>query len=274
MSSKPNITLTVDFHRGKDIILVKFDYNKELVSHVKRIKEARWSPTKKSWYIKKTEFSLHAFFDVLKSVAYIDYSSVKNKNIIKPILPKKKAPKSEVKLPEAYYDMLDQKRYSESTKSTYINYFKDFLRYFKNQNLNDITTEQINQYLLELIRKEKISDSQQNQRINSIKFYYEKVIGREKEYYGIRRPRNTKTLPKVITETELNNMLTYSGNIKNKVIIGLLYSAGLRRSEIINMRKQDIVSDKMMIFVRGGKGKRDRQTIFIKVYEQSFTRVL
>ena len=265
MNPKQKITLIFDSHRGKDVVFIKFDYDKKLITSVKRLNGVRWSQTQKSWYIIKSDFDLHTVFSTLKKVAYIDYSSLKRESITQPIVQQiNKMQRLKVELPEAYYDMLDQKRYSESTKSTYINYFEDYLRYFREQSLNDISTEQINKYLLELIRKNKISDSQQNQRINAIKFYYEKVIGREKVYYGIRRPRKTKTLPKVITETELNNMLIHSGNIKNKVIIGLLYSAGLRRSEIINMRKQDIVSDKMMIFVRGGKGKKDRQTILSK----------
>jgi len=265
LNPKQKITLIFDSHRGKDVVFIKFDYDKKLITSVKRLNGVRWSQTQKSWYIIKSDFDLHTVFSTLKKVAYIDYSSLKRESITQPIVQQiNKMQRLKVELPEAYYDMLDQKRYSESTKSTYINYFEDYLRYFREQSLNDISTEQINKYLLELIRKNKISDSQQNQRINAIKFYYEKVIGREKVYYGIRRPRKTKTLPKVITETELNNMLIHSGNIKNKVIIGLLYSAGLRRSEIINMRKQDIVSDKMMIFVRGGKGKKDRQTILSK----------
>ena len=188
LNPKQNIKLTVDYHKGKDIVLVKFDYNKELISYVKRLKGVRWSQTKKSWYIVKSEFDLHTIFDALKGVAYIDYSSLKSKSITKPmVLPKEKVLKLKVNLPQGYYDMLDQKRYSDSTKATYTNYFEDFLRYFREQSLNDISTEQINKYLLELIRKNKIYNSQQNQRINAIKFYYEKVIGND--YICTRRKR-------------------------------------------------------------------------------------
>jgi integrase/recombinase XerD len=56
-------------------------------------------------------------------------------------------------------------------------------------------------------------------------------------------------------------MLAVAGNIKHQVIIGLLYSAGLRRSELVYLRKSDILEDKELIFVRGGKGKKDRTTI-------------
>jgi len=254
-------------------VVVKFEYDKELLRIIKEIGGARWSQTNKSWYFIKSDFDLTKLFDAFKGKAFVDYSALKNNSANNQVKQVPKIPiKQKVKLPTAYYDLLDQKRYSESTKSTYINYFEDFLRFFRERSLNDISTEQINKYLLELIRKNKISNSQQNQRINAIKFYYEKVIGREKEYYRISRPRNSKTLPKVITETEVNNMLIHSGNIKNKVIIGFLYSAGLRRSEIVNLRKQDIVSDKMIIFVRGGKGKKDRQTILSKYMNELLTK--
>ncbi len=267
MQPKLNIVLEPGTHNGKDVVFVKFQYDKEIIDKIKTIDGAKWSQSIKCWYIPKNEFKLNPFFNTLKPIAFIDYSKLQtttNNPSSKEMKREKPKKKEVVFLPEGYKDLLDQKRYSESTKSTYINYFEDFMRYFKGKVLDEISTMQINQYILELIRKNKISSSQQNQRINAIKFYFEKVIRKEKVFYDIKRPRKTRSLPKVITEFELQRMLEHSGNVKNKVIIGLLYSAGLRRSEIINLRKQDIVSDKMMIFVRGGKGKKDRQTILSK----------
>lgn len=127
--------------------------------------------------------------------------------------------------------------------------------------MTEITTDQINSYILKLIKNDRISDSQQNQRINAIKFYYEKVLGRKKEYYSIDRPRKGNPLPKVLTENEVLSMLHYTTNLKHKAIIGTIYSAGLRRSELINLRIQDVHFDKMMIFIRGAKGKKDRTTV-------------
>ena len=264
---KTNIILEPGTHNNKDVVFVRFAYNREIIDKIKTIEGANWNQSIKCWYFTKNEFVLNLFFNKLKPFAFIDYSRLQS-STKKPIIKENKIGKLKKKeivfLPESYRDLLDQRRYSESTKSTYINYFEDFLSYFKGHLLDEISTEQINKYILELIRKNNISSSQQNQRINSIKFYFEKVIRKEKVFYDIKRPRKIRSLPKVITETELHNMLKHSGTIKNKVIIGLLYSAGLRRSEIINLRKQDIVSDKMMIFVRGGKGKKDRQTILSK----------
>ena len=84
------------------------------------------------------------------------------------------------------------------------------MRYFSKSVLEEITTEEINAYLLELIRTKNISASQQNQRINAIKFYYEKVLGREKVFFKIERPKIRKTLPNVLSTAEIQLMLFYS----------------------------------------------------------------
>ena len=107
--------------------------------------------------------------------------------------------KTVYELPPGYLDLLIQKRYSKSTITTYTNYFRQFADNFQNQDLDSICVQDINSYILELIRVQCISASQQNQRINSIKFYYEQVLGRTKEYYHINRPKKESKLPTVPT---------------------------------------------------------------------------
>ena len=167
-------------------------------------------------------------------------------------------------LPQGYLEMLERKRYSSNTIKTYKSYMGDFANYFIGQDLSTITKAQINNYLLELIRKKAISQSQQNQRINAIKFYYEKILGYNKEFYQIDRPRRSRTLPAILSEEEVYSILTSLKNIKHKAIIGTLYSGGLRRSELIGLRKQDVLFDRQMIHLRGAKGKKDRTTILSK----------
>ncbi len=154
--------------------------------------------------------------------------------------------------------MLEQKRYSESTKATYTNYFSDYARTFNGRNLERVTTEEINQYILNLIRKRNISASQQNQRINAIKFYYEKVLGREKQYYNIERPRKEKKLPDVLSKEEVKKIIDAAKNLKHKAIIALIYSCGVRRGEVVNLLINDLDSKRMLIKIRGAKGKKDR----------------
>ena len=259
MIRKQNITVFPDTHKGEAIVAIKFAYNNKVIDLIKQIDGAKWSQSKKYWYFIKKDFHLPFFFEVLSDLAFIDYSALSNKAIIdQKVIETSKTENSKPKLPQSYYDILDQKRYSDSTKKTYINYFGNFINAFKNQKLDDISCVAINQYILELIRKHTISSSQQNQRINAIKFYYEKVLGREKQYFDIIRPKRSSTLPNVLSTNEIKLILDHTENIKHKCIISLLYSAVLRRSELINLQINDILSGQMQIKIRNSKGNTER----------------
>lgn len=159
-----------------------------------------------------------------------------------------------------YKSLLEQKRYSDSTVKTYCAYFKDFHSDIIKQNLtvDKVSVAQINTYILHLIHSKNISSSQQNQRINAIKFYYEKVLGREKQYYELHRPRQEHKLPKVLNQQEIKSVFDSCSNIKHKSILMLIYSAGLRRSEALNLAITDIDSERMIVHINGAKGKKDR----------------
>ena len=142
---------------------------------VKAQKGARWSQTLKCWYFPKADFNLNTFYQSLKGKAYIDYSKLK-----KTSSPTKKTTpdqsKPTLKLPKAYLEQLVIKRYSKNTVKTYSSCFLKFRLFFKHQKLETISKEEIKRFLLHLIEKEKVSASTQNQYINAIKFYYEKVL--------------------------------------------------------------------------------------------------
>ena len=123
-----------------------------------------------------------------------------------------------------------------------------------------MSEEEIRSYLQHLISLNK-SNSYLNQAINSIKFYYEVVMGMPNRFYSIERPRKQQQLPKVISKEEIITMLEQANNIKHRCIIGLLYSAGLRRSELLNLRLTDIDSKRMLIFIRNAKHNKDRYSL-------------
>ena len=162
---------------------------------------------------------------------------------------------------QLYRDRLIQHRYSQNTLNIYCNYFRDYCTYFKNKQLEEIRSEQINAYILYLIKTNNISISQQNQRINSIKFYYEKILGKEKQYYDLHRPKKEHRLPKILSKHEVQRILRACNNIKHHCIILLMYSAGLRRSELIDLKITDIDSERMVVNILGAKGKKDRVTL-------------
>jgi integrase/recombinase XerD len=173
----------------------------------------------------------------------------------------KAEPKSKPVVPPEYLEKLLQKRYSRNTIKTYVSYMRAFVEEFSGKELKYITTRDINRYILQLIRTRQISVSQQNQRISAIKFYYEKVLGCQRNFYHVSRPKKEKRLPGILTVDEVGLLLQCCSNLKHKCILMTLYSGGLRRSELINLRISDIDSQRMLIRVSHSKGNKDRYTL-------------
>jgi integrase/recombinase XerD len=294
---KPVIRIEPQVEDGSDVVAIICDYNSSLSEIIREFEGVIWSRNMKCWYMPADKFNLSGLFEKLRTHAYIDYSALKsNKKVpgkqngttrqegskerIKEISEdtgketiKRTSERTNkrtiegtskgtaTKLPDGYLEKLEQKRYSGQTIRTYTGYFRDFLTYFQGRKLDDITVEDINQYILGLIRDRDISLSQQNQRINAIKFYYEKVLGREREFYHIERPKKERKLPTVLSREEVKLLLDNTDNLKHKCILMTIYSGGLRRSELIELRVEDIDSGRKLIKIRGAKGKKDRYTI-------------
>ena len=205
-----------------------------------------------SAYITADAFKLPDFYDRYSPHAYIDYSRVYVRH------PK---PQREYTLPEGYLELLEQKRYSPSTIKTYRAYFSDFMEYHKGRNIDRLKVADINKYILYLVNEKKISVSQQNMRINAIKFYYEQVKGGQRQYYGgITRAKEYKSLPEVLSRNEVSRILSCLSNPKHRCMISLIYSAGLRKSELLNLTPKDIISERMLVRIMG-KGRKCRYSL-------------
>jgi integrase/recombinase XerD len=260
MNLKPRIVLEFRQYMEKDVVAFLFTPQDTLTKTIKTLKGIGWNPTDNYWYITKEDFRLSNVFELLKDFVYLDYSKIKNKKeFMNKVAISKKTNIREI--PQAYKDLLQQKRYSKNTQKSYLSYFREFINYFDKKELAGISKEEINSYILKLIKDKNISASQQNQRINSIKFYYEKVLGKTKEYYNIERPIKEKKLPNVLSTDEVIKIINSVNNIKHKAILCTLYSAGLRRSEVLDLKPEHFDSKRMMIKIEGAKGKKDRYTI-------------
>ncbi len=234
---------------GIPVVKILFPYDQKIITLVREIPGRKWNQDNKYWFIPKELFNFPLVLTTLGAHAEVEFSSlIRDKSI-------------QVPLPPGYLEQLVRKRYSPNTVKTYGTYMRDFMLEFQGKELSAITTEEINDYILKLIRTRGISPSQQNQRINSIKFYYEKVLGLDKKLYYIERPRKSRILPKVLSKEEVSSILKRLTNLKHRCIVEMLYSAGLRRSELINLRKGDVQYERKSIFIRGSKGRKDRTSI-------------
>ena len=154
------------------------------------------------------------------------------------------------------------KRYSRHTVKTYLCFFKEFTIWLgKNRSPEDQDSVLVRNFLYQWVKYKKASATSQNQMINAIKFYYEKVLKRERVVYDLPRPKKSIQLPKIFSEKEIKRLLQAPNNIKHKCILLTIYSTGIRLSELLNLRLQDIDSKRMSVFIKGGKGKKDRYTV-------------
>ena len=166
--------------------------------------------------------------------------------------------------PTAMIDKLQLKRYSSSTIRTYTNMFEEFLNYYPRLAPEEITEKEIIAFLRYLVEERKVSTSYQNQAINAIKYYYEQVLGGRRKFYFIERPVRERKLPVVLSEAEVFRILESVTNIKHKCLLMLIYSAGLRISEALHLKPNDLDSKRMQVTVRNAKGKKDRVSILSK----------
>lgn len=261
MAPTKHIVLKAGSYKGEAIVGASFAYDAELISLIRQINGFRWSRTLKCWHIPRNTFNFDLFTDIFKEHAIVDSDDLKQLMAPNVPLPDTYKDGGSVVLPKGYLEKLEQKRYSASTIRTYCAYFKDFQFHFRAHPLNEIRLDQINEYIHNLVTRQGISASQQNQRINAIKFYYEKVMGMERHYFSIDRPRKAKVLPHVLSKQEIQQIISNCHNVKHKCILSLIYSAGLRRSELINLKISDIHSERGLIRIESAKGQKDRYSL-------------
>ena len=168
----------------------------------------------------------------------------------------------------AYRNLLVIMKYSPKTITHYCNAFHQLLRLLGPVHIDSFTKEKIMSYLFWLANNKQYSETNLNTTINALKFYFEKVLGRSKEYYDLPRPRTTHKLPDVLAGEEIISLLKNIKNVKHHALIMTSYSAGLRVSDLVGLQLTDIDSKRMMIHVRDGKGKKDRFVpLSVKVLE-------
>lgn len=150
------------------------------------------------------------------------------------------------------------RRYSESTIASYCESIVLFLKFFAEKNPADISNEDIIRFNNEYILKNKLSASYQNQFINGVKLFYTTVQNRMMNIELIHRPKRSKILPNVLSKEEVKAILDSPGNLKHKTMLSLIYSCGLRRSELIYLKPDAIDSKRKILIIKQSKGKKDR----------------
>ena len=245
------------------ILRIYFSFNRSMLLQIKSLPMSRWNALLYCWEIPYSE----KFLAEVKTIAqnsglnFLYHEAEKQK-----VKPRKS--KFDIKnyreCPVEYKNKLIELRYSKNTYDVYTDFFEEFINYYENYQLEDITEAMINDFQRYLITERRVATATQNQAINAIKFYYERVLRQARKVYEIERPQKEKYLPEVLSEDEISAILKVIDNLKHRAIIMTIYSGGLRISELINLKVKDIDSSRMQIRIEQGKGKKDRYTLLSK----------
>ena len=281
------VTLKPFFHNSKECIGIYSPQNATLNHYFQKKAGAKWTKTHKCWYIPCTEANYEQLAKALKGKAILQVDELKKYLLEKrktnskekqhvpiTVIPAvknetQKKPGHVYKSPlvrlntnnneqmQKFLQQLQLKAYSPSTMKTYCNEFTQLLQLLGNVDVQQLQPQHLQRYLLWCM-KNGLKENTIHSRLNALKFYYEQVLHREKFFFEIPRPKKPLILPKLLNENELRRLFNALTNKKHKAMLFTAYSAGLRVSEIVNLKIKDIDSKRMQIFIERAKGKKDR----------------
>jgi len=262
-------------------IFISFQYDQEFID-VARHLGAFWSSSEGVWHI---PYSKQALEDIHRS--YGRLTQVVFKDLGRPEqLPEKQHRDQLVKRQRevkakalsnidkanlrGYVKFLRGKVLSESTVRTYYVHILDFTIYLKGKPVAELVNRDVEKFVEDVCVERRYSVSTHRQVISAIKQFasFHKECGIEN--LSLERPRKSRFLPTVLSKQEVIDLLRNTRNTKHKAILALLYSSGLRIGELINLELHDIDADRKQIFIRSGKGRKDRYVIMAESFRQLF----
>ncbi len=260
------ITLTPILHQSIEQIKIEFDHDVAVENYVKKFRGVKWSRTHEVFCLPFTKKNTNDLYIYLRKQGhFVNYSALK---AVAPFDTKKNHQENKIALTTenkkrllAYQNYLRGLRLSPNTIATYTTFICYFLGDLKDQSLDVIDNTHIRLFIERLQAKKNFSISSHRQLIGAIKHFAQLFGTTAVVTTDLRMPRKDKKLPVVLSQYEIINLLRYTTNIKHKATLALLYSAGLRISEIISLRLADIDINRRQLHIKNAKGRKDRYVV-------------
>jgi len=280
-SNKIVIILKKVIHRKAVQLLLLFKYHDPTIALIRTLPNIKWSKTLRCWYLPFTNDSLRRVKHVLgNKVTFKVDGSVRDSGIkIREVLPKKQVLTATHKIfIKGYVKYLYGLRFSDSTVHTYTNFIMDLVNYTGNKAYAKIDNQDVTHFVEDVVVSKRYAISTHRQIVSAIKHFKNFVTDSAIDELILKRPTKSTILPTVLSKEEIIDLLRCTRNLKHRAILALIYSAGLRISELINLRLCNIDVDRRQVIVKNSKGRKDRHIIlaesFIPLlynYIQSYT---
>ncbi len=263
MEKNKAIRVRKSMHRGTDIWELHFPYDAKLVQLVRGYGGVKWSHSKRCWYGPGTEEFMRHIKTITNCEVETD-ESPQEANATS-YYPKVKSPEDtpaashEIQRQvEKFIRQMETERLSKSTVKTYSDALRIFLEHIHPSTPEQVSNEDVNRFLHQYAFQRKLSISWHRTLISALKLYFRRFEGRKLDPEHIRYPKKDKLLPHVLDQKDIEKMLRLTTNIKHRCMLSLIYACGLRRGDLLNLKPQDIDGKRQQLFIRGGKGRKDR----------------
>jgi integrase/recombinase XerD len=251
--SYPTIFLEQKSHKKELKLLLKFEFNDTLINLTKKLKDARWSRSMQSWYLNFTQENIQLVTEIFKDITPINSDKLPKKDLFK-----RNLTASEKILLNDFYLYLKGKRYSTSTLQTYTFFVADFINFYTKKALEELTNRDVELFIEKVFIERNYSVSSQRQFVSALKLFIVFYPQTKINDLVLERPKRSRQLPSVLSQEEVLSIIQSTQNLKHRAIIALLYSCGLRISELINMKLADFHIERKQLIVKNGKGRKDR----------------
>ena len=242
-------------HNEKNVIWISIPKDRNHIDFLKENTNAKWSPFDKKWHVTDNQYYRNLFGIEQKIVGKATLTKISNINL---------------DAFQKFQDMLILKGFSTNTIKTYSIEFAQLLYIIKDFPVQNLSPEKLKSYFLYCVKELQLSENQIHSRMNAVKFYFEKVLHQEKIFFDIPRPKKPLLLPKSLNTEEIKKLFSVIENQKHQLILRLCYGMGLRVSEIVNLKIEDIDSVANRVLIQRSKGKKDR---YVNLPETTLTEM-
>jgi integrase/recombinase XerD len=269
MEEQTRICLSKGIFQAEEVIQIVFRYDIEIIDQIKRWPSAQWISAQRLWIIKLEAFNLERFKNLFpqryiieskeleKEFGISEAISIQSRTTIKKERSEHLAMDVASQL-SAFEIWMRSRRYSENTIKVYCECLRTFFRYFQSLEISEISENDLIEFNTNYILAKGYSAMLQNQVVNALKLFYGRVSGYKLDINKLERPRRSHPLPNVLSKEEVGAIIKSLKNIKHRNMISLIYSCGLRRGELLNLKITDIDSNRGLLIIRQAKGNKDR----------------
>jgi len=258
-----SIILSRETGLSGEILVIQLEKDVELIEILKKnFADVKWNSARLRWELPYDPTLKGLFFTAFRGKAWVDYNQLvaEEKKINQKQVQSRFDPLSPYHQEKmnSFLVFLQNQRYSPSTIKTYTETLAVFFKFHGKKETQEIRNEDFAEFINTYVIQLGHSYSYQNQFINAIKLFFGKVEQRHIVVEQIQRPRTENKLPNVLSKQKVKMILESLQNTKHKTMLCMIYACGLRRGELLKLKPQDILSDRLLLHIKQAKGKKDR----------------